>query len=146
MTHAIIMGIRPGSLAIAASMATVAPSPVMAPTTVTRVAQFTFSGLEAHHPLLLSEEQAPFLGPAGRLLLPLLHRIQMAGGFLDRHRLQAEQCFNRNRHLLEMIWNEVKDLLDDLLIGDLIVECSQLICDHGDMHGKVLNTFSCLKL
>jgi hypothetical protein len=87
-------------------------------------------GLHMGHPLLLREEQttAGLLG-RGRLLA-LFNGTQVADGFLDREGVEVEQCLHGDRHLLELLRDDVEHLLDQLLVGDLITEDAQL-AGHG---------------
>jgi hypothetical protein len=102
--------------------------------------------LEARHPLLFREEQAPFLRPTGVLLLPLFNRVQLASGLLDRHRVQIKEGFDGDGHLLEVIGHGVEEFLDFLLLSHLVTESAQLICQCSHAEREVLNALPHLEL
>jgi hypothetical protein len=102
-------------------------------------------GLHVGHPLLLREEQttASLLGRGQ--LLALLNGTQVADGFLDQERVESEQCLHGDRNLLELVGDDMEYLLDQLLVGDVITEDTQLVGHDVETHQEVFNNLASLK-
>jgi hypothetical protein len=102
-------------------------------------------GLHAGHPLLLSEEQMTTALLGWGRLLALLDGAHVANGFLDREGVEVEQCLHGDRHLLELLRDDMEHLLDELLVGDVITDDTQLAGHDVEAQREVLNSLAGLE-
>jgi hypothetical protein len=91
-----------------------------------RVGTRTIADLHTSHPLLISEEKTPTILLWLKRPLPLLDGAEMINDFLNRERVQIEQCLHRDYHLLKFVGDSVQHPLDDHLVGDVITEHKEL--------------------
>jgi hypothetical protein len=75
------------------------------------------------------KSRQPLVSLAGVDFLRCL-MTQVADGFLNQERVETEQCLHGDRYLLELLRDDMEQLLDQLLVGDVITEDAQLT-GHG---------------
>jgi hypothetical protein len=65
--------------------------------------------------------------------------------FLDQEGVKVEQCIHEDRHLLELLRDDVEHLLDHLLVRDVITEDAQLASHVVEVQREVFNRLTGLE-
>jgi hypothetical protein len=99
-------------------------------------------------PLLPSEKKLPASGDGARerLWLVGVDNLEATYRLVDRHRGEVQQRFDRASHLLVLLEDAAKELLDSsLLVVVVIAELHQLLQQSVEMESKVINVLTLLE-
>lgn len=74
----------------------------------------------------------------------MLDGSQAPDDLLDGDRVQIKQCFNGNCYLRQMVGDDLQHLADDVDVGDVVAEDTQVVGEASDADGEVLGRLGVL--